>query len=315
MTPIEKLLIELLKIPSVSGQEKEIGQFLLTQLSGFKIKKQHIDKGRFNIIAEKGKAQVFLVVHMDTVSGVVPLKIAKDRIFGRGAIDNKGNIAGAIMTARKLKNIGLIFTVGEEFDFAGAKKLKMKKGKYIVMEPTNMNIIKGQRGLIAFNIVAKGIQKHSSLNFKKEDSAIYNLLNMLLELYKKNWTAFNVVILNGGEQSNIVAPYVKADVSVRPKSIIEYKKVLAYLKELKNGKIKTSIPGAFPPCFSTLAKFEKKNEIAQFFSEMVFLKDSILFGVGDIKNAHTINEFVLRKDLNKLEDELIKLIKNIELFG
>jgi acetylornithine deacetylase len=311
MTPIEKLLIKLLKIPSVSGQEKEIGQFLIAELGGFTIKKQPVEKDRFNIIAEKGKAQVYIVVHVDTVPGEVPLKITKDKIFGRGAIDNKGNIAGAIMAAKKLENIGLIFTVGEEVDFAGAKKLKMKNGKYIIMEPTRMKVMTGQRGLIIFDVVAMGHQKHSSLAFKKEDSAVYNLLNIMSELYEKNWTAFNAIISDGGEQNNIISPYAKASASIRPKSIVEYERTLLYLKGLKRKKIKINILGTFPPCFSTLAGFTKKAEIASYFSEMIFFKNSILFGVGNIKNAHTIDEFVLRKDLNKLEDNLKRLIKKL----
>ncbi|HCU70557.1 MAG TPA: hypothetical protein DIC35_02240, partial [Candidatus Moranbacteria bacterium] len=191
MTEIESLLIKMLKIPSVSGQEKAMGDFLVSELTDFKVKKQIVEQDRFNVVATKGKPKTYIVVHMDTVPGTVTVKITKDKIFGRGAIDNKGNLAGAIMAARKLENIGLIFTVGEEDDFCGAKKVKIKKGNFIVMEPTGLKIATSQRGLIAAAIHTRGVQKHSSLEFKKENSAVYNLTGLLAELYRKNWTAFN----------------------------------------------------------------------------------------------------------------------------
>ncbi|MDQ1273345.1 MAG: Peptidase dimerization [Planctomycetota bacterium] len=309
MTPIEKLLVELLKIPSVTGQEKEIGRFLVSELRDFKIEKQLVEKDRFNVIARKGDPQIHIVVHMDTVPGVIPVKITKDKIFGRGAIDNKGNIAGAIMAARKMENIGLIFTVGEEVDFAGAKKIKIKKGKFIVMEPTKMKFLAGQRGAIAFDVIAKGVQTHSSLDFKKEDSAVYNLLNTLSELYKKGWTAFNAVIFEGGEKDSIVPPRARAEIFVRPKDLVEYRNIKAELGRIKGKNIEVRMKEAMPPCFSGILK---NGKVAPFFSEMFFFKNSVLFGVGDIANAHTADEFVSRKELNRLEGELIELAKKLE---
>jgi len=308
MTDIEKLLLEMLEIPSVSGEEKDMGDFLVSKLGDFKIKKQLIGKSRFNVIAEKGIPEIYLVVHMDTVPGDVPVKVTTDRIYGRGAIDNKGNIAGAIMAARKLENIGLIFTVGEEDDFSGAKKVVIKKGKFIIMEPTKMEVMSGQRGIIAFNIIASGVQMHSSLDFSNDKSAIYNLVKTLADFYKKKWTSFNVVITSGGEKENIVSDYAMAQASVRPKSISEYNEVIVFLKKIKEKNISIKIRDSIRPCSSDLVK---SGKTAPFFSEMAFFKNSILFGVGDISNAHTANEYVLRKDLNKLEEKLINLINII----
>lgn len=308
MTEIEKLLLELLNIPSVSGQEKAIGQFLVSKLKDFKVKKQFVTKERFNIIAKKGKSDIYIVVHMDTVPGVIPIKITKDKIFGRGAIDNKGNIAGAIMTARKLKNINLIFTVGEEVDFSGAKKLNIKDGKFIIMEPTKMKIMRGQRGLVMAMISAKGRQIHSSLKFEKEESAVFNLVNTLQILYEKKWTAFNTVINKGGESGNVIAPYAEAKINARPKDDEEYQEIISFLKKYKKKNVKIKIIEVYKPCFSLLIE---KGEIAPFLSEMVFLNNSLLFGVGDISVAHSASEYVVRNELNKLEGKLLELVLNL----
>jgi len=308
MTDIEKLLLEMLEIPSVSGYEKEMGDFLVSELKDFKVEKQLVEKDRFNVIAKKGNPEVHIVVHMDTVPGDVPVRVTRDKIFGRGAIDNKGNIAGAIMAARKLENIGLIFTVGEEVDFIGAKKLNMNKGKFIIMEPTMMKVMSGQRGIIAFDLIAKGTQMHSSLEFRNDDSAVYNLVEALSEIYKKKWNAFNAIISDGGEKDNIVAPHAIAKAAARPGDILEYDKIMDFLTKFKNAKVDIEIKDSIKPCSSDLIR---SQEVAPFFSEMAFFKSGVLFGVGDISNAHAADEHVIRKDLNRLEEELIRLIGKI----
>lgn len=313
MTNIEKLLIELLKIESASGNEKNVADFIVSKLKGFDIKKQIIKKDRYNIIAKKGKSDVFIVVHMDTVPGVVPIKITKDKIYGRGACDNKGNIAGAIMTARKLQDINLIFTVGEEVDFAGVKKLITRKdisaggrGKFIVMEPTELKTMTGQMGIIAFSVITKGTEQHTSLKFKQEDSAVHELIEIINFLLEKRFNAFNVGKIGGGIADNVVAGEAIADISMRPKNKMEYSEVLKTIKSLPSKfSCVVKIRHKYDPFFSSLSM---KGEIAPFFSEMSFFKNSLLFGAGNIKQAHTNDEFISRKQLNLLEEKLEKLI-------
>jgi len=309
MSEIEALLLEMLQIPSVSGEEKMMGEFLVSQLAGFAVEKQLVEKDRFNVIARKGNPKVYIVVHMDTVPGVVPIKVTKDKIFGRGAIDNKGNIAGAIIAARKLENIGLIFTVGEEDDFIGAKKVKIRNKKFVIMEPTKLQVMRGQRGLVAVTITTKGTQVHSSLNFKKEDSAVYNLTNILSQLYRKNWTAFNAIVTQGGEADNVVSGEASAKILMRPKNITEYKKIISDLGKISGKRIGKRIEDKIEPCVSSLVK---NGGIVPFFSEMAFFKNSVLFGVGDIAVAHTVAEYVNRKELNQLANKLVQLVLDLE---
>jgi len=191
----------------------------------------------------------------------------------------------------------------------GAKKIKVKSGKFVVMEPTQLEVMRAQRGVIGFDIVTTGTQMHSSLNFKKEQSAVYLLTNFLQELYRKNWTAFNAVITSAGEADNVVCGKAEGKVSVRPKNIKEYKEILAFLQKFKYKNIRIIKSYATEPCESSLVS---KGKTAAFFSEMAFFKDSLLFGVGDIAQAHAADEFVRRKDLNQLEKKLLQLISNLE---
>ncbi|MBD3203437.1 M20/M25/M40 family metallo-hydrolase, partial [Candidatus Woesearchaeota archaeon] len=94
-----ELLKKLISINSVSGNEKEIADFLEKYL-----KKQEIVPKRIgdNLIVKtgSGKKTVMLVSHVDTVPAGVswtadPFSpvIKENRIYGLGASDNKSNVA------------------------------------------------------------------------------------------------------------------------------------------------------------------------------------------------------------------------------
>jgi acetylornithine deacetylase/succinyl-diaminopimelate desuccinylase-like protein len=300
MTKIEQLLLKLLRIPSFSSQEKNIGEFIIRQLKGFKITKQYIKKDRFNIIARKGDSKKWLVAHMDTVQGNLPVKMTKDKIFGRGACDNKQSIAASIIVGNELKDINLLFTVGEEVDFVGAKAAKIKGNLIVVQEPTDFKIITGQNGIIEFVIKTTGQRTHSSSD--KIDSANNELIKILSDLNKKQWTCFNVGLISGGIASNVVADKAEAVVSARPKDIIEYKNILSAVKKI-NAKIE--FKNDFKPCASNLI-FPKF--ISRYFTEIAFFKNSIQFGAGDINFAHSDKECILREDLNVLPEKLTNLL-------
>lgn len=310
MTEIEKLLIELLKISSVTGQEKKVADFIVSQLAGIKgikVKKQNISKDRFNLVIKKGKSKQWLVAHMDTVPGDVTVAVAKDKIFGRGACDNKQSIAASIILARELSDINILFTVGEEVDFIGAVKafeMKTCAGAQLVVvqEPTCFKIITGQCGAISLSIETTGKEQHSSLG--NPNNAIHKLNEILATLIKKNWTAFNVGVIEGGIAGNVVPGYARALISVRPRDIKEQKEIMTWIKRIP---AKVVINKNMAPFRGDLGYPEK---IATHFSEMAFFKNTIQFGAGDIRNAHTQQEHILRKDLNILPKKLIEILNN-----
>lgn len=310
MTEIEKLLIELIKIPSVTGQEKQVADFIIAQLAdikGIKIQKQKISKDRFNLVIKKGKSKQWLVAHMDTVPGSVPVSITKDKIFGRGSCDNKQSIAASIILARQLSDINILFTVGEEIDFFGASKAAEAKTcedstLVVIQEPTCLKVITGQCGAIAFSVETTGKEQHSSLD--KPNNAIHKLNEILETLMKKKWTAFNIGIIEGGIAENVVAGSARAKISVRPRDTKEQKEIISELKRLS---AKVVINKNIPPFRGDLGYPER---IATHFSEMGFFKNSIQFGAGDIRNAHTQQEHILRKDLNILPKKLLEILDN-----
>ena len=126
-------------------------------------------------------------------------ELKKTRIYGRGAADMKGGLASMLLAAKALKlsdiqlNGDLLLTgvIDEEVTGRGVQDL-IKKGysadMVIVAEPTELNPIRGHKGLIWFEISTIGKAMHSSKVSSRGDNgevnAIYQMNKILIELQK-----------------------------------------------------------------------------------------------------------------------------------
>jgi acetylornithine deacetylase/succinyl-diaminopimelate desuccinylase-like protein len=310
MKNLEALLLKLISIKSFSKEEKEIGEFIFNKLAGFGIKKQVVDKklGRFNLFVNGNKKiNLWFVAHIDTVKGFPVIKETKDKIFGRGSMDNKTSVACLISLIEDWKGkINVFFTVGEEDDFIGAKfstKIIPKDSKVIVLEGTEFNKIGSQRGVITIKVEATGVAEHSSRATKENCGAIIKLMDFIFKLRDKDFSAFNVGTIIGGTAENIIAGEAKAEIAIRPKDNTEFDEVISWVKDLgKKMGVATTIKNRIKPFVSALSE-EATGEILCF-TEMAFFKNSFLFGAGNINVAHTEKEFIKKSDLHRLKKEL-----------
>ena len=101
--PIE-LLTSMLKIPSTSTQEGALAQFLVDTMAQLGLE-SHVDAagnavgifGTPNSVPDR-----LLLGHIDTVPGVVPVRVEDGKLYGRGAVDAKGPFATFVCAATKL---------------------------------------------------------------------------------------------------------------------------------------------------------------------------------------------------------------------
>jgi LysW-gamma-L-lysine carboxypeptidase len=99
MTP-EDLLYEMLAIPSLSGDEQRLAEFLTASMAGLGFRVRCDDVG--NVIGDIGNGDgpvIMLLSHMDTVGPVLPARRDSQRLYGRGAVDAKGPLATMICAA------------------------------------------------------------------------------------------------------------------------------------------------------------------------------------------------------------------------
>ncbi|HUD44677.1 MAG TPA: M20/M25/M40 family metallo-hydrolase [Patescibacteria group bacterium] len=324
MSPEETLLKQLMSIPSISGNEAEVGEFLLSLLKKerFNVTKQAVDEKRFNVIAKLDDPKIYLQAHMDTVPPFIPYSSDDTYIYGRGACDTKSSIATMITAAIRAKqqgytNFGLIFTTAEETDFDGAKQLIKEKTNIpfvIVGEPTSLDIVNEHFGLNIFTITVKGKSAHSSKP-EEGENAIDILLQIIGDINKIKVypeTLMSLVQINGGVADNIIPGNAEATFSMRisPKDKQNYNTMVKKLLP-KNSKIEVShnIDSAYSDVPKQLS-FIQTRRVVKYFTELSFLKNGVIIGPGDILFAHGPNEKIKRSELPKAVKVYNQIIEN-----
>lgn len=178
-------LQELVRIPSITGNEKAISKYVSQELHKMGYRPQIKENNVFFEIGD-GSKSLLLNAHLDTVDiggewkhepfGAVT---EKGKMFGRGVSDDKGNIAAMLEIARLAKDrkingrLIFTFTTGEEFgtqlEEKGSYLLSqfLKAEKALVLEPqtdveeNKINIIYGCRGIENILVRIKGKGSHT----------------------------------------------------------------------------------------------------------------------------------------------------------
>lgn len=239
-----KLHKALVDIESITGNEQEVGKYLVSYLEkqNFIVETQDVDaiasaKGpRRNIFAFKGnqrKTRTLVTSHIDVVPPYWPYKREGDEIWGRGSVDAKGCVATQITAFEELYaagkieegDVALLFVVGEEGPGDGMRKandLDLKWDIVIFGEPTELKLASGHKGITGVEIKAKGKAGHSGYpQLGKSANAmlipvLYALQNVELPWSEKYGnTTLNIGRIEGGVAANVIAEDAKASIAIR----------------------------------------------------------------------------------------------------
>ncbi len=324
MISVESLLKKLINIPSISGSEDNLANYIfdLLEQNNFKVQKNWIDKKRFNIIAQIGNPKIYLSAHMDTVSPFIKFSEDYKYIYGRGSCDTKASIASMVIAGinaknKGLNNFGLIFTNGEENNFDGIKSLiksKIEIPYIIIGEPTSCRPVNGHFGILNIKIIANGKAAHTS-NPKKGINAINLLIKAIEKINQLPIhldTPVSLVQINGGVADNIVPETANAIFGLRPSPNDKNNYQKIFNSTLKQENIKIEVLMDVPPVNFSIPKeldFLGKGQTVKYFTELSFCKNGIVLGPGDIKYAHGPNEKILKSELPKAVKIYQKILK------
>jgi len=122
------LLAGLLDRYSPTGHEDEAVDFLVQHMQRLGFRTQIDPAGNAVGTMGTGDREILLLGHIDTVPGVIPVSSDGAALWGRGAVDAKGALAGFVCAVRRVRlsrawRITVIGAVGEEGDSRGAKYL------------------------------------------------------------------------------------------------------------------------------------------------------------------------------------------------
>lgn len=326
-----ELTIELMKIPSVSGDEEAVGFFLRDHLEslGWTVELQAVSENQNNVIAFLNDSpRVFLSTHIDTVPPFIAPTTDDEKIHGRGACDAKGIIASQIFAAEELRkeginDIGFLFTVDEEQSSTGAKAANLHpiaaKCEYLINgEPTDNDLAIGSKGSLRFLIKTKGKAAHSAYP-EMGESAIEKLLDILNDVRKIEFpndeffgeTTCNIGTLGGGLKINIVPAEAEAGLLIRLTTKKE--PIWEILEKTINGRGELELLSVSEPV-KMLAVEGFNQKVVRFTTDIPHLPNwgtPLLLGAGSILDAHTSHEFVLKKDLEDAVGLYVNLVKEL----
>jgi LysW-gamma-L-lysine carboxypeptidase len=168
-----RFLTNLLGIYSPSGKEQDIAYFLAQRMTklGFEVGVDAIN----NVIGVVGEGEpvILLCGHMDTVAGILPLRVEEGKIYARGAVDAKGPLAAMVMAALEASKdprfkgkILVASVVEEEATSKGVRHLITQgiKADYAIFgEPSGVeNVCVGYKGQIQLKVTVKTETGHAS---------------------------------------------------------------------------------------------------------------------------------------------------------
>ncbi len=375
MTPIEKLLAELIALPSVNpaflparhphAGEGRVAEFLaaVTAGAGLEVEFQKVVPRRTNLLARlrpagRIRSTILLAPHLDTVnvtdeSQFVPTR-RQGRLYGRGACDTKGCVAtfvSALCALAKSKSrpreteIIFVGLVDEENAQVGSRALVasgLKADLAIVGEPTRLQVVTAHKGSVFVAVTTRGKAAHGATpQFGR--NAVHAMARVV-DLLETDYAAqlrrrrhpllghgtISVGTIAGGTQANIVpdACVMLADRRTLPGETDA--SVCGEIATLLRGhKLKATLSsGRLAPClpleteadlplvrqFLRSAGQSRPTGVHYFCDAAVLAGGgipSVIFGPGDIAQAHTSDEWISLAQLERGQALLLRFLKSL----
>ena len=249
------------------GNELALAKFIEKDMRalGLHVKTYTYTKKRPNIVAtlkgalpraKAAKEALLLTPHFDTVPigkgwKYKPLggQVVGGKLYGRGASDDKGNLASCMEVMRSLvedkvkldEDVVMAATVDEETGshygiIPLLEREVLKPRLALVMDSDEFNAIIAQKGLIHSRVQVFGKKAHGAYNWRGV-SAIEIAAKVINKLKKVKWhyrehsmlraPTMNVGVIHGGEKVNVVCDFCEFALDTRfvpgmdPKAILK----------------------------------------------------------------------------------------------
>lgn len=272
------------------------------------------------------------------------LQIDGDKVTALGACDIKGASACMLAAASATKgDVALLFSSDEEHGSSAAVKqfLQTDHGfkQVIVAEPTLAKATLAHRGYQSARVHCSGISGHASEARAIHDSAIHKAGKWIGEAL--NWAAeqtesfdnlkglpFNIGKIEGGIKGNMIAADCEMTLNMRPLPGQSSLVMLEELATLAEGvaEVSSNFVGPTLPAANQdfSAAVDNANTLAttcglpigpavSFWTEASLFSEAgltaIVFGPGDIAQAHTADEWVSLEQLKQVFNHYCQIIE------
>ena len=308
-----ELLEALVSIPSVSGTEATIAEFVEQTVRSWGL---DVVRDQTSVRVEvkgfaAGQTLVF-VSHLDTVppgagwtrDPFTPV-IEDTRLYGRGSGDAKASVAAMLCAARDVAEGGrmdtgrlvVVLGYGEETKDTTMEEAVARIGRVdgaVIGEPTNLDVAIAQRGLMMVDLIAEGDQRHAGYaagdgEFTDAVTVLARDLLRLPSLFEDRphptlgLATATPTMLEAGVSRNVTPPVAKAVLDVRSTPAWTHEEITERLRESVASRVVVTsrrlVPCETPPGSRVLAAARRARPEAGSFgsptcSDWVFFRDA-----------------------------------------
>src|SRR5688572_26185995 len=219
-------------------------------------------------------------------------------------------------------------------------KSKMKADLAIIGEPTELKVVTAHKGDLWLKLVTRGRAAHGARP-ELGDNAVHQMARVIdlletkyqAQLRKRRHSilgspSINVGAVRGGSQPNIVPDRCEIDIDRRTipgekdaavqREIVDFIRCAGLKVQLINSKSKECMALETDPGNELVRQFISINRQAapagvDFFSDAAIIAaggiPSVVFGPGNIAQAHTIDEWISVRSLERATNMLIRFLR------
>ena len=312
------------------------------------VRADEVGDGTLNLLFDwsgTGCPSFVFCTHLDTVPPYIPPEVVSVRkgdilpdgkaaeeddtmVKGRGSCDAKGQIAAMYSACLRLyeegfRDFGLLLLAGEETGSFGAKAYSKDRpgGRFVLVgEPTDNCLVTASKGTKSFEVTIPGKACHSGYPDQGRSAVdrfvrFYNALKMTRfpDDPVLGSTTWNIGKLMSDNPQNILSPEIRFRLYFRTTFVTD-------------GLVEDILSGIFPHDASVTA-FGGDTPLHYFHDVEGIETKAVSFGSdapringfpmkaicgpGSILTAHTDKEYVLLSQLEKAEDQYLRIFKTI----
>ncbi len=327
---------EIVEIPSVSGTEGALADFLEAKLRRHQATPQRVGN---SVLALAGQGPVLLLdTHLDTVPPAPgwtrdPWTVTPEagKIHGLGSNDAKAAVAGMVAAFLAFQDVALPFTLalalveGEETKGTGTQAVLEELARRglavegaVIGEPTGLDLAVAQKGLMVLELVARGTACHAAhAATLGAVNAARRLAHDLVALERVDFgpphehlgpITLEPTQVKAGTARNVVPAEATAILDVRTTPALEREEIVRRIRAAVAGEVRVLsdrlLPQSTPVGLPLIEAARRARPGARVYgsatlSDMALLggPPAVKCGPGQSERSHTPDEFVLESEV------------------